>query len=196
MKNGDRSYKQEIKPGENIGSYNVLDSQKVSLGYAGQQQTCGHCHETPKNCKGRGIAKKCRAKGGARVEFTDYILDLWKKIGYSPQNVDIADDMNENIEPETENQVAAFTQVKANITTEVYAGVNIRQCPKEYDQGEVLEFLCRNGLPESNKDEIVYKPNGTVTVKKLDDQTSKLMIEAIHDKENFGRKLFWNGFIP
>ena len=59
-----------------------------------------------------------------------------------------------------------------------------------------MDFLCRSGLPESNKDDIVFKPNGTVTIKKLDDQTSKLMIEAIHGKQNFGRKLFCNGFIP
>ena len=59
IKNGDRSFKLEVKPGENIGSYHVLDGQKVSLRYAGQQQTCGRCHETPQKCRGREIAKKC-----------------------------------------------------------------------------------------------------------------------------------------
>ena len=84
MKNGDRSFKIEIKPGVNIGSFHVIDGQKVSLRYSGQQQTCGRCHETPRKCKGGGIAKKCELQGGVRVDFIDYILDLWKSIGYSP----------------------------------------------------------------------------------------------------------------
>ena len=82
--NVDRSYKVDVKSGENIGSYHVIDCQKVSLRYSGQQQTCGRCHQTPQKCLGKGIAKKCQEVGGERVEFTDYILDLWKKIGYSP----------------------------------------------------------------------------------------------------------------
>ena len=84
MKNGDRSYKVEVKPGENIGSYHIIDCQKVSLRYAGQQQTCGRCHETPQKCRGRGVARKCEAEGGTRIEFTDYILKLWERIGYTP----------------------------------------------------------------------------------------------------------------
>ena len=40
LKNGDRSYKLEIKPSDNIGTYHVIDGQKVTLRYAGQQQTC------------------------------------------------------------------------------------------------------------------------------------------------------------
>ena len=44
MKNGDRSYKIEINPGVNMGSYHVIDSYKVSLRYPGQQSTCWRCH--------------------------------------------------------------------------------------------------------------------------------------------------------
>ena len=47
MRNGDRSYKVEIKPNVNIGTYHVLDGQKVTVRYAGQQQTCARCFETP-----------------------------------------------------------------------------------------------------------------------------------------------------
>ena len=31
IKKGDRSYKMEIKPGENIGTYHVIDGQRISL---------------------------------------------------------------------------------------------------------------------------------------------------------------------
>ena len=192
MKNGDRSFKIELKAGENVGSYHVIDGQKVSLKYPGQQQTCGNCHETPRKCKGGGIAKRCKAEGGERIDFTDYILALWHKIGYNPQNISLPDES----ETENESQVESFTPAKNRAAEEVYAGVNIRQFPKDYDQGEVTEFLCRNGLAEENKDNIIFKQNGSVTVTNLDNETSKQIIEAIHGKQNFGRKLYCNGFVP
>ena len=72
----------------------------------------------------------------------------------------------------------------------------MRQFPRDYDQCEVAEFLCRNWLPEESKDDIIFKQNGSVTVTNLDDKTSKQLIEAIHVKQNFGRKLYCNGFVP
>ena len=74
MRNGDRSFKIELKAGENVGSYHVIDGQKVSLKYPGQQQTCGNCHETPRKCKGGGIAKRC--KGSLRFKKCP---KKWKK---------------------------------------------------------------------------------------------------------------------
>ena len=117
----------EVKSGENIGSYHVIDCQKVSLRYSGQQQTCGRCHQTPQKCLGKGIAKKCQEEGGERVEFTDYILDLWKKIGYSPQNPDVS----------TEFPGGSFTPPKSVRTDEVFNGVTIKQIPRETDKGLV-----------------------------------------------------------
>ena len=43
LKNGDRSYKLEVKPTVNIGTYHAIDGQKVTLRYSGQQQTCARC---------------------------------------------------------------------------------------------------------------------------------------------------------
>jgi hypothetical protein len=40
FRNGDRSFKMEIKPTANIGTYHVLDGQKVTVRYPGQLQTC------------------------------------------------------------------------------------------------------------------------------------------------------------
>ena len=43
LRNGDRIYKIEIKPGFNLGSYHVIDAQKVTIRYTGQLQTCARC---------------------------------------------------------------------------------------------------------------------------------------------------------
>ena len=192
LKNGDRSFKVEVKTGENIGSYHYLDGQKISLRYAGQQQTCGRCHEVPRNCTGGGIARKCDAEGGAKVEFSDHILALWKRIGYTPANSDIAVEL----EPERDEVVNSFTPVKVPTgDQDKYAGVSIRQFPKDTDQGLVMEFLCRSGLPEDKKDTAVFKSNGVVTINDLDNNTSKVLIEAIHGNFEFGRRLYCNGVI-
>ena len=76
FKNGDRSYKVELKPEVNIGSYHMLDEQKVTVRYSGQQQTCAICHETAFNCVGGAAARRCEAAGGKKTDFSQYILDL------------------------------------------------------------------------------------------------------------------------
>ena len=113
----------------------MIECQKVSLRYPGQQQTCGRCHQTPQKCPGRGIARKCQAEGGEKVEFTDYILDLWKRIGYSPKNVDFVND--DTIE-QSEEVAVTFTPAKSP-TEQVFAGVTIRNLPRDADHGLVTE---------------------------------------------------------
>ena len=197
IKNGDRSYKMEVRPGENIGSYHVLEGQKVSLRYAGQQQTCGRCHETPLKCRGKGIAKKCEAEGGIRVEFTDYIINLWKRIGFTPASGDVARDLNDDLGVELEQVGGVFTPNRTSTgDQEEFAGVCVKQFQKDTDHGEIIEFLCKNGIPEKNKDDIKIKSNGIVIIKNLDNATCKVLIDAVHGKINLGRKLYCNGIIP
>ena len=90
LKNGDRSYKLELKPGTSIPSYHVLFSQKVTLRYAGQKQTCARCYKSANFCMGGGFPKRCEIAGGERIEFSDYVLDMWEKIGYNPQDIEVA----------------------------------------------------------------------------------------------------------
>ena len=79
---------------------------------------------------------------------------------------------------------------------EKYAGVCIKQFHRDTDHGDIMEFLCASGLPAENKDDIVIKTNGVVSIRNLDNTTSKILIEAIHGKVSLGRKLFCNGIIP
>ena len=194
MKNGDRSYKVEVRPGENIGSYHVIESQKVSLRYPGQHQTCGRCHQTPQRCPGRGIARKCQAEGGEKVEFTDYILELWKRIGYSPKNTDCVNDATTEQSEEVE-VVDTFTPAKAP-TEQVFVGVTIRNLPRDADHGLVTEFLHQNGLPADKSDDIMFKSNGSISIKHLNNETCQALIAGIHETEVFGKKLYCNGIVP
>ena len=195
IRNGDRSYKMEIRPGTNIGSYHAIDGQKVTVRYPGQQQTCGRCHQTPRVCKGRGLARKCEAEGGVRIEFTDYILNLWDKIGYSPENLDLSD-------LETEDSVnqqngGTFTPTKdPNSNASKFTGVSVKQFPKGADHGEIMEFLVERGLPDSKKEQVNISNSGTAIIRNLENEECLTLIESIHGKKYLDKKLFCNGFIP
>ena len=78
VRNGDRSYKMEVKADTNIGTYHAIDGQRVTLRYPGQMQTCARCFQTPITCKGGAIARRCEAAQGEKVEFSDFILRLWQ----------------------------------------------------------------------------------------------------------------------
>ena len=198
FKNGDRSYKMEIKPGVNLGSYHAIDGQKVNLKYPGQLQTCARCHRTAQECRGKGVAKRCEAKGGMKVEFTDYILDLWAKSGYSPEvdSLDnLVDDNDAAVEPVCQ-EGGAFTPVKAATNPEKYKGVSIKPFPGDLDHGAIIEFLVQSGLPRDKKDNVNINNHGTATIKGLKNNVCLDLIKNIHGKKNFERKLFCNGLIP
>ena len=196
IKNGDRAYKVEIKPGINIGSYHVIEGQKICLRYQGQLQTCGRCHETSRKCKGGGIAKKCQEEGGLKIEFTQYISDLWKRIGYSPSREHLALGLDEP-DDEIEQGEGIFSPVKASVVDrDILAGVTISRFPKDMDDGEIIEFLCKLGLSEQKKDEIIIKTNGIVTVKNLNTEESKFLIDKINGQKFFNRRMYCNGIIP
>ena len=197
IRNGDRSYKMEIKPGSNLGSYHVIDGQKVTLRYPGQQQTCARCHQTPQSCKGKGVARRCEAEGGLKIEFTDYILGLWRKIGYSPDNLDLSEISKGDPDSISLQDGGNFTPNKSHVPdTAKYTGVSIKQFPRETDHGKIIEFLVNCGLPESQKDKISITNKGTATIKDLENGVCLALIEAIHAKKNFDKKLFCNGIVP
>ena len=72
------------------------------------------------------------------MEFNDYILNMWKKIGYSPENVELS----EVSDLETDQQDGGiFTPSKSLSPNTVQWSL-----PKEVDHGEIIEFIVRSGL--------------------------------------------------
>ena len=200
LRNGDRSYKIEVSPKNNIGTYHVIDGQRVTLRYPGQQQTCARCFQTAQVCPGRGMARKCEAAGGPKVDLVNYIRNLWQEIGYSPSEVELGDNINEDLEncnEITQQDGGIFTPQKAfTDDSEKYSGVSIKTFPRETDHGDIVEFLIKSGLDVDDMDKILIKENGTVTIRNLENAACKVLIENIHHKLNFGKKLYCNGIIP
>ena len=77
--NGNRSYLVELKMP--MGSFHIIDGEKVSVRYGGQEWTCARCHQLKRDCPGAAVAKECTAD---RVLLSTFIEEHWKKIGYVP----------------------------------------------------------------------------------------------------------------
>ena len=78
----------------------------------------------------------------------------------------------------------------------LYSGVSIKAFPKDADHGVIMEFLSSSGLDEKHKEDVVIKPNGSVSIMNLSSSECSILISAIHQNDKFGRKLFCNGIIP
>ena len=192
--NGDRMFKLELSPNKYLGTYHVIDGQRVIAKYRGQQPTCARCFCTPQTCPGKGMARKCEIEGGVKLEFNDYIFNLWEEIGYEPSNVDLGPE--NNIEHAT-NACENFTPVKTtSLDSEKYFGVRISSFPKDIDHGQIVEFLVNSGLPGLYMDHISIRHNGSVLIQDLPNNVCLDLITAINDKLSFGRKLYCNGVIP
>ena len=132
------------------------------------------------------------------MEFTDYILDLWAKIEYSPE-VDSLDNLLDDNDAAGEpvcQEGGAFTPVKVATNPEKYKGVSIKPFPGDLDHGAIIEFLVQSGLPRDKKDNVNINNHGTATIKGLENNVCLDLIKNIHGKKNFERKLFCNGLIP
>ena len=209
IKNGDRSYRVELKAGSNIPTYHVIDGNRVTVRYTGQQQTCARCHQVPGQCRGKGVARKCEAEGGEKVEFLDYIYDLWARIGHNPSEPVVEDGLALGHDQETDSgpQVSQHgagggVSVKAGQDPTLFTGVSIRSFDKDQDQGNIVDFLLTSGLKEEYKDHIKFSSKGEVTITEVDSDHCQALITAIHlkkapgESEESRRTLKCNGIVP
>ena len=203
FRNGDRSYKMEIKPDKNIGTYHFLDGQKVNIRYQGQSQTCARCYETARTCKGKGLAKKCEEQNGIKMDFSKYILKLWEEIGYNPKNPGAIESLDDNHEKDPEYNIVeqeggVFTPISkvVAVDTTKFEGVSLKTFPKEVQDSEIVELLVASGLPHACVHEIQVNPNGKVTVQNLENSICMKLINSLNRQVYFGRKIFCNGIIP
>ena len=90
----------------------------------------------------------------------------------------------------------SFTPKKGPvINTESFAGVSIKSFPRGVDDGEIMEFLVKCGLPESKRESVRIN-SGKVIIKELENTECLTLIDVIHGKKHFDQKIFCNGFVP
>ena len=79
--NGNRSYMVEIS--KHMGSFHIIDGEKVSIRYRGQTRSCARCHQPETQCPGKGVARECTSE---RVLLSTHMQDHWKTISYVPDS--------------------------------------------------------------------------------------------------------------
>ena len=57
--NGNRSYMVDVK--KPMGTFYIIDGEKVSIQYKGQIKSCARCHQLENECPGKAIARECTA---------------------------------------------------------------------------------------------------------------------------------------
>ena len=196
LKNGTRKYTVDIRSDIPVGTTHYIDGFKVNISYLGQKKFCYRCFKISFECVGNGIARDCEAKGGTKILFSDYVLDFWKKIKYSPEDETAID----NLESQNEVEIqlgGTFTPKpdREKIMTGTdrnsdYGGVIVKWFPKKSDSGEVMNFLIGLGLPP-NHENVNIKDNGQVIIGDLDQATCHKLVESITGQKFLKKKTIY-----
>ena len=185
--NGTRTYMVEItKP---MGSYHIIDGEKVSVKYRGQARTCARCHSTESVCPGKAIARECTSN---RVLLSAHMEDHWKKVGYKPDSCDMneVDELDVQVGQQEPEKVPEDTLRPDH--TEKYRSVLIKGFSKEAEEQEVYNILLEGGLPDTYKKEDIQKneKNGQLVIDDLDSVVCLSLASHINGKRFFGRNVY------
>ena len=185
--NGNRSYMVEIS--KHMGSYHIIDGEKVSIRYRGQTRTCARCHQFETQCPGKAVAKECTAQ---RVLLSTHMQEHWKTVSYVPDK-----DSSNSDDIEVEQAVDIQIGSKAKDTggpdlTMRYNSVNIHGFLPGTDLQLVHDVLVEHGLPpEFSVNDIFRRENaGKLTIGNLSSETCISLMDRLHGKIFLKRKIF------
>ena len=150
--NGNRTYMVEVtKP---MGSFHIIDGEKVSVRYRGQDKTCARCHKTESICPGKAMAKDCTSD---RMLLSAHMEEHWVKVGYRPdtQSLNEVDDLDVQI-GRKEPEPAPPDSLRPD-HSEKYTSVLINGFPKTAEEKDIYDILLEGGLPAEYVIETVKK---------------------------------------
>ena len=97
--NGVRKYRVDFTQiSTPMGTFHMLDGNKVKVFFRGNRSTCGWCHEDVIKCPGGAKAKICKEKETAQVHLGDHMRTLWNVIGFDPQAFEISEPEYDDLE--------------------------------------------------------------------------------------------------
>ena len=170
--NGERKYQVDFsKATNNMGTYHLIDGNKVRVYYRGNKKSCGRCHRTATDCPGDAIAKDCGANGGGRVMLSEHMKALWTKVGFVPTTFELEND-DKNEDDGQQDSVIIDSKFPSNINRpeptnrdiEFYNGITVKNIPNTVADKEIRTFLINHGVPHDH-------PNDMVRINKRDKNT-------------------------
>ena len=185
--NGNRSYvMDELKVP--LGSYHIIDGEKVSIRYPGQEWTCARCHQLKSICPGAALARDCTAE---RVLLSTHMAEHWQKVGYKPET----DTMNEVDGVDLEIQVGGNAQKTISVPESTLAGkyssVIVKGFRVETEFAAIKEVLIENGLPADHAEENFTRNSktGSLTVISLKSEEC-IALNKMNRKRFLNRQIF------
>ena len=185
--NGNRTYMVEVqKP---MGSYHIIDGEKVSVKYRGQDRTCARCHKTESVCTGKGMAKDCTSD---RVLLSAHMEEHWEKVGYKPDRMELneVDDIDIQI-GRKEPEPTPVDSLRPDHSGK-YTSVLINGFSKIAEEKDIHDILLEGGLPAEYKIEKIIRNDkkGQLTIGTLDPAICLSLTNHIHGKSFFDKKVY------
>ena len=150
--NGHRSYMVEVtKP---MGSYHIIDGEKVSVKYRGQDKTCARCHKTESVCPGKAMARDCTSD---RVLLSTHMEEHWEKVGYKPDTVELNEVDELEIQVGRNDPEPVPSDSLRPDHTDKYNSVIIKGFSKTAEEQDIYDILLEGGLPAEYKIENIKK---------------------------------------
>ena len=191
--NGDRSYMVEIT--KLMGSYHIIDEEKVSVKYRGQTRTCARCHQTEKQqCSGKGVARDCQQD---RVLLSTHMEKHWKEIGFTPDSNELVEEAEDDLEIQI-----GRTNIEKQINqgpdlTNRYSSIIISGFTADQNLPDIHSLLLGQGLPQTTKSEDLQQnlASGRVTINDLSPTDCLTIMERMHGKKFLGKKVYVNSVV-
>ena len=172
-----------------MGSYHIIDGEKVSVKYRGQDRTCARCHKTESVCPGKAIARDCNS---ARVLLSAHMEEHWDKVGYKPDTNNLNEVDELDIQVGMKPPEAAPEDSLRPDHSEKYTSVLINGFPKTAEEKDIIDILLEGGLPTDYKIENFKKndKNGQLIIDTLDPAVCISITNHIHGNKFFNKKVY------
>ena len=186
--NGNRSYVMEITIP--MGSFHIIDGEKVTIRYPGQEWSCARCHQFRRCCPGLAIARDCTAD---RVLLSNHMDSHWQKIGFRPETESAAE-VDED--PDLDIQVGQIKRdlpiVPESQFSKKYKSVIVKGFLPTTDLSMIMKELKESGLSSSYTTESLLRNDktGAITIPNLQPEQCLTVMENMHSKKFLGRKVF------
>ena len=185
--NGNRSYMVDIT--KHMGSFHIIDGEKVSVKYRGQIRSCARCHQQETNCPGKGVARDCTSE---RVLLSTHMQEHWKDVNYTPDNSTCLGLDNVDIDLDIQIGKANFTGEGPDLTAR-YNSVIISGFLATTEIESIHQLLVTEKLlpPETLPTALLKnEKSGKITLQNLKPEVCLNIMENMHGKSFLGRKVF------
>ena len=190
--NGDRKYQVDFsKASRCMGTYHLIDGNKVRVFYRGNKKSCGKCHKFMNECPAQDTAKNCPLD---RVLLSDHMKYLWEEISFVPIAFELEEE--EKIE-DVHQQAMKDTTISdhrfppsmnraepSERDVELINGVTIKNFPKELEDKEIIEFLL-NHVPSEYDIKNIQINKGFKNISVLVENISPEQCKNIFDSIDF-----------